>query len=100
MMRRLIEIVIIEAFEQRSGAGRIKDTDGNYLQLSDLVARALAEPSWNLSRSTRKFLPQLRDVGHLSAHGRYYHAKRDDIERVRHACRIIVEEFLHHAGLL
>jgi hypothetical protein len=39
-------------------------------------------------------------VGHRSAHGRYFNAKPDDIERVRDGCRVVVEEFLHHAGLL
>ena len=100
MMRRLMEVVIIEAFENKGRANQIKGQNGNYLQLTDLVGLALAEPSWSLSRNTRKCLPQLRDVGHMSAHGRYYHAQRDDIEKVRQGCRVAVEEFLHHAGLL
>ena len=100
MMRRLIEIAIIEAFEHHSIGDRIKDADGNYRQLSDLVGTALAEQSWSLSRNTKKYLPQLRDLGHRSAHGRYYHAQRDDIERVHDGFRIVVEEFLHHGGLL
>ncbi len=100
MMRRLVEVAIIEAFEHKGRANRIKGQNGNYLQLTELVGLALGEPSWSLSRNTRKYLPQLRDVGHMSAHGRYYHAQRDDIENVRQGCRVVVEEFLHHAGLL
>ncbi len=100
MMRRLLEVSIIEAFESSSLASKIKDGDGNYSQLSELIGRALNEPAWTLSRNTRRFLPQLHDLGHLSAHGRYYNATRDDIERVRQGCRIVIEEFLHHARLL
>jgi hypothetical protein len=100
MMRRLIEISIIEAFEQKGIAQKIKGRDGNYLQLTDLVARALAEPTLPLSRNAKKYLPQLRDVGHMSAHGRYFLARREDIERVQQGCRVVVEEFLHHASLL
>lgn len=100
MMRRLVEIAIIEAFEHHAIADRIKDGDGNYRQLSELVVTALAEKSWALSRNSKKYLPQLRDLGHRSAHGRYYHAQRDDIERVREGFRVVVEEFLHHGGLL
>ena len=99
-MRRLIEIAIIEAFEHRSIANKIKGTDGTYFQLSELVAHALNETAWTLSRNARKYLPQLRDVGHISAHGRYYHATRDDIDKVRQGARVVIEEFLHHAGLL
>lgn len=100
MMRRLIEVSIIEAFERKAIAQKIKGADGNYLHLTDLVARALAEPALPLSRNAKRLLPQLRDVGHMSAHGRYFFARKDDLEKVQQGSRVVVEEFLHHAGLL
>lgn len=100
MMRRLIEIAIIEAFEAKGIAAKIKESSGNYLQLSDLVAKALAESTWTLSRNAKKVLPSLRDVGHMSAHGRYFCARKEDLESAKLGCRVVVEEFLHHAGLL
>lgn len=100
MMRRLLEITIIEAFEAKAIAAKIKDAKGDYLQLSDLIGRALNESTWTLSRNCKKALPALRDAGHNSAHGRYYLARREDLERLRAGCRVAVEEFLHHAGLL
>lgn len=100
MMRRLIEVSIIEAFEHKAIAQKIKGADGNYIHLTDLVARALAEPTLPLSRNVKRLLPQLRDVGHMSAHGRYFLARKDDLEKVQQGCRVVVEEFLHHAGLL
>jgi len=100
MMRRLVEIAIIEAFEANGIASKITDAGGNYLQLSDLVSAALGESKWTLSRNAKKYLPQLRDIGHQSAHGRYYHARREDIAAVQPGCRVVIEEFLHHARLL
>jgi hypothetical protein len=100
MMRRLIEITIIEAFEGKGLAASIKTNNGDYYQLSDLIAKALTEKKWTLSRNARHALPSLRDVGHRSAHGRYFTAKKEDIDELRSGCRVIVEEFLHHAGLL
>lgn len=100
MMRRIVEISIIEAFEGRGIANKIKDGNGNYFQLTHLISAALAEPAWTLSRNTRNALPNLRDLGHMSAHGRYFTADLQDIEQVRPMCRIVVEEFLHHARLL
>jgi len=100
MLRRLVELVIIELFEKRSIAGKIKGSDGNYLQLSDLISRTVAEKTWTLSRNAKKLLPSLRDIGHMSAHGRYFHAKREDVERLLGPARIVVEELLHIAGLL
>ncbi len=45
MMRRLLEISLIEAFEAKGIAAKIKDAAGNYLQLSELISRALNEGS-------------------------------------------------------
>jgi hypothetical protein len=36
----------------------------------------------------------------MSAHGRYFNARREDVESIRVSCRVVIEEFLHHAGLL
>ena len=100
MMRRLIEIAIIEAFEAKSLSSKIKDAKGNYLQLTDLTSKALAETSWNLSRNTKKILPSLRDIGHMSAHGRYFNARKEDLQAVKSGCRVVIEEFLHLGALL
>jgi hypothetical protein len=100
MMRRLLEIVIIEAFEKKGVAHKIKDASDNYYHLSKLIDLALSEPALPLSRNTKKALPSLRDVGHLSAHGRYFLAAPEDVEKMRNDCRVVLEEFLHHAGLI
>jgi hypothetical protein len=100
MMRRLLEAVIIEAFENKHVAHKVKDAQGNYQHLSDLIQSALGETAWTLSRNTRKVLPQMRDIGHQSAHGRYFCARKEDIDKLRPGCRVVIEEFLHHAGLL
>lgn len=99
MMRRLLEVAIIEAFEAKGVADKVKK-DGNYVHLTDLINAALAEPALPLSRNSKRALPQLRDVGHMSAHGRFFTADKSDLDRVQPGCRVVVEEFLHHAGLL
>jgi len=100
MMRRLLEITIIEAFEAKGISAKIKNASGDYVQLTELVTLALSETSWALSRNCKRALLKLREAGHNSAHGRYYHARREDMEALRPGCRVVVEEFLHHAGLL
>lgn len=100
MMRRLIEIALIEAFEAKGVAAKVKDSSGNYFHLSDLISKALAEPSFSLSRNAKKALPGLRDLGHMSAHGRYFMAQREDVDAAQPGCRVVIEEFLHHAALL
>lgn len=100
MMRRLVEISIIEAFETKGLEAKIRDANGNYLQLTDLISKALAEPKFALSRNAKKALPGLRDLGHMSAHGRFFTAQKGDVDKMQPGCRVVIEEFLHHAGLL
>jgi hypothetical protein len=63
------------------------------------ICRWRSATAWNLSRNTKKALPQLRDVGHIAAHSRRFTAQKSDIENVQPQCRAAVEEFLHLAGL-
>jgi hypothetical protein len=100
MMRRLLETSIIEAFEAHHLDGKIKNAQGDFFQLSELIVAALAETTWNLSRNTKKALPNLRDVGHISAHSRRYTAQKGDIVKVSQDARIAIEEFLHLSGLI
>jgi hypothetical protein len=100
MMRRLVEICIIEAFEYKNIANKIKDADDHYFQLTKLVDVALIEPAFALSRNSKKALPRLKNIGHQSAHGRYFTCQLSDIEKVEDELRVVVEEFLRHAGLL
>jgi hypothetical protein len=61
---------------------------------------ALAETAFHLSRNAKKALPRLKDLGHLSAHGRHFTAQASDIDKSEDGVRVVVEEFLHLAGLL
>ena len=99
MIRRLIETLIIEAFEARSIQSKIKDSDGNYLYLKDLVPKALDESAWNLGRNVKKVLPQLKEMGDQSAHSRRFIAKRDDVDRVMSGIRAVIQEFVDIANL-
>jgi len=99
MIRRLIETLIIEAFEARSIQSKIKDSDGNYLYLKELIPKALAEPAWDLGRNVKKVLPQLKYMGDQSAHSRRFIAQRDDIDRVISGIRAVTQEFVDIAKL-
>jgi hypothetical protein len=99
MIRRLIETLIIEVFEAKGIADRIKDSAGDYLSLRDLISKMLSEQSLSLTRNMKKALPELKDVGDKSAHSRYFNAVRDDIDRLTPQVRLAVQELLAVAGL-
>jgi hypothetical protein len=99
MIRRLVETLIIEAFEHNGIAHKIQDSAGNFVGLQDLISRTLCEQKWNLARGTKKGLPKLKSVGDLSAHSRRYVAHRQDIEKVIDDLRVVVQEMVFLAGL-
>lgn len=99
MIRRLVETLIIEVYEAKKKAHEIKGADGNYLMLSQLVDRILADSSLHLGRETKRGLPLIKSLGNRSAHPRYFLAKKEDVDKVTHDLRVVVEELLNLAGL-
>lgn len=100
MMRRLIETLIIEAFEQHRLDHKIKiSTTGDFLMLRDLIDKTLQESAWNLGRNTKQSLPRLKTLGDQSAHGRRYNAHREDIDRVIQDFRGTCQELIYLANL-
>ncbi len=99
MIRRLVETLIIEAFEHNAIAHKIQDANGDFLPLKDLINLALREQSWNLTRNTKKGLPKLKSVGDLSAHSRRYVAHRRDIDSIIDDLRVAVQELVYLADL-
>lgn len=99
MMRKLIEILIIETFESYGLATKIKNGKGDFFFLRDLISATLSEPAWNLGRNTRKALPNLKEIGDLSSHSRRFIAIREDIDEVRQDLRLVVQELVLLAKL-
>lgn len=95
MCRRLIETLIIEAYEHHSIDSQIKDGAGNYLTFSGLIARIEADNSLSLSRNTNMGLKHFKKLGDLSAHNRRFNARKPDIDQIRDDLRIASEELLH-----
>lgn len=101
MTRRLVETLIIECFEKHGLEANIKNTDGNYVHLGELISRFLAG-TWHISRNTKTSLPKLKDiksVGDLSAHNRRFLATRRDIDRFADELRVVVQELIYIAGM-
>ncbi|MEW6249163.1 MAG: hypothetical protein AB1716_00825 [Planctomycetota bacterium] len=99
LMRRLVETLIIEAYEHLRRENEIKGSDGNFLMLRDLVARAVGSGGLSLGREARGGLPAIKDVGDRSAHNRRYNARRADIFDIRAALRVAVDELIALAEL-
>jgi hypothetical protein len=99
MIRKLIEILIIEVFEKNNIADKIKDSNDDFYYLSGLISAILNEKTWNLGRQSKKALPKLKDMGDKSAHSRRYIALRTDIDKIQPHLRDVIQELVSIAGL-
>lgn len=99
MIRRLIETLIIEVYEARGNVTKIKNSQGDFLYLRDLISTLLVESSLNLSRNAKQALPRLKNVGDKSAHNRFFTAHRQDIDRLVNDLRDVVQELVTLARL-
>jgi hypothetical protein len=95
LIRKLVESLIIEAFERYDIGSKIKDTDGHYFLLSQLIGCLTTEKRWSLGRNTINGLPKLKRLGDASAHNRRFLAQKSDIDKVADELRMIIDEIIH-----
>jgi hypothetical protein len=98
MIRRFLEILIIEVFEAFNIADKIKNSNGDFYYLSDLISKTLTETTWNLTRNTKRALPKLKDIGDKSAHSRRFNAFRSDIDHIIPELRVASQELIYLAN--
>lgn len=99
MVRRLVEVLLIECFEATGRANLVKDHDGNYFLLERLMTAALGQEDWSIGRNSKKALQSLKSIGDLSAHSRRYNARREYIDGVILGLRVLCEELLYLSRL-
>lgn len=96
MTRKLLEVLIIEAFEVHGIASKITGSNGYYFYLSDLISILLGETTaWSVGRNAKTSIPSLKSMGDQSAHNRRYFVQSIEINRIKVDLRIVLEELLH-----
>lgn len=102
MLRRLLETLIIEAYEHLDRESEIKDGGGNYMMLSDLAERSCGENGHrglNLGRDSKKTLKDARTLGNWSAHARRFIAHANDLTKIQNGMRFLTQELIQIAEL-
>ncbi|RFM27772.1 DUF4145 domain-containing protein [Deminuibacter soli] len=95
MTRKLLEVLIIEAFERHNISNKLKNSSDNFYYLSDLIEIFKSETTWNIGRNAKNSLPSLKKMGDLSAHNRRYIARKNDLDKLKDDLRIVLEELVH-----
>lgn len=100
LMRRLIEMLLILAFKECKRDTDIRGADGHYLQLHQIIDKAVQSKELDLTRNTGDYLDLFREKGNLSAHNPFHNCMRKDLELAQPKFRHVVEELLYKAGIL
>lgn len=99
MIRRLVEVLIIEVYEAKRLSANIKDGNGNYFMMEALIRSITTEPSWTLNRFTRQYLPRIADAGNLSAHSIRFNAHITDIDPLIQGLHVIIQDLVGLSGI-
>ena len=99
LMRRLIEVLLVHAYEEHAIDSFIKDQSGQFKSLNKIISDAVSNPTLNLTKPVKACLDKFRKLGNFSAHSIHYNARRNDIEAVILEFRVSVEELLYKGGL-
>lgn len=99
IIRRLVEVLIIEVYEKYGEKDKIIDTNtGNPYFLEKLIEILLID-RWQIGRNAKEGFPKVKKLGDKSAHNRRYNALRHDIDNVKGPLRDIVDELINLAQL-
>lgn len=93
LCRRLIESLLIEAFE-RTGHRQEIEKDGSLLMLEAIVKKANSSQYIKMSRNSIKAMEKVKQVGDTAAHDRHHITTEQDIAEFRIGFRRLVSELL------
>lgn len=99
LMRRLMEILLIQTYRHLSIDSQIRGADGNILMLEKICSNAVSNTILSLSRTSKSNLNSIRDLGNFSAHKIEYIANQSDIDKCIVSYRGIIEELMFKSAL-
>lgn len=100
IMRRLLEILLIETYATNGLDDEIKLENGYYLTLDKLIDKIDISKKIRFSATTKKDLKQIKEIGNLSAHKIWYNCTKTDIDAIKQKYRLIIEELLYLSGFI
>lgn len=96
MLRRLFETLIIENYESRNLATEIKNKNGDFLMLGDLIKQIVNDGRISLSSTSKRHLSKVKLFGDTGAHSRKIILKRHDIEKYTDEIRLCTEDLYNN----
>lgn len=91
LMRRLAEILIIDAYLDKGLREKILDR-GEIMMFAGLASQIESRKDFNIGRNVPKWLKQLKEIGDTAAHSRTYITKKIDVDDFAASYRKLISE--------
>lgn len=99
MMRRLLEGLLVLAYQNNGIEAEITDNNGWHSTLDKIIKNAIQNKVLTLSANTKRDMWLFKDIGNYSAHKIWYNSTKQDIEPHILKYRVIIEELMYKAGV-
>ncbi|MCA6118137.1 hypothetical protein J6524_25140 [Bradyrhizobium sp. WSM 1738] len=80
LCRRLMERLLISAFEKQGHGSAIRDGLGEYMALADIIGRAASGHHIKLSRGTQGAMSAIKSLGDLGAHHPFHMVRQREVD--------------------
>ena len=100
LMRRLFEILLILAYQEKDIENDITKPDGTHKMLEGIVKDAVQNKVLGIPTRISKNFDAFREVGNNSAHSITYTAGKLDIDRISRDYRIMMEDLYNKAKII
>jgi hypothetical protein len=99
MCRRLLECLLLLAFERAAKGEVIRDASGEYRAIADIIRLACSNRHIKLARGAGAVMGKIDYVGNLAARHPTYTARQKDIDEQRLGFQRVVLELIHLAEI-
>ena len=99
MMRRLLEGLLVLAYQKHGIEAEIIEKNGCHSTLDRIIKNAAQNSTLALSANTKRDMALFKDIGNYSAHKIWYNSTKQDIEPHLLKYRVIIEELMYKAGV-
>lgn len=98
LMRRMLEILLIQSYIKLEIDSEIRGANGSYLFLEGISNNAKNNLTLDLSRSSKSNLDAFRTLGNFAAHRIEFSTRKFDIEKIAQEYRATIEELAYKSG--
>jgi len=99
MCRRLLECLLLLAFERAAKGEVIRDASGEYRAFADIIGLASSNRHIKLARGAGAVMGKIEYVGDLAAHHPTYTTRQKDIDEQRLGFQRVVTELIDLAEI-